>query len=253
MDRRAWRHTVHGFTKSWTLLKWLNTHSCCVCKSPGTHFESSGNTISVTGPCGVGSTSKALLLEKDQASNLAPPSFKNISYLFIWLHQLLVVAHGISNLLAECRIFNYGIWTLNCSMWHLAPWPGIEPWLLALGAWRLSHCTSREVPGFTNSNSCTISSHFSVFWFSHLEKRVPWKVKMIDKVVLITELMMLSWWLSDKESSCNAGDAGDAGSISGLGRSPGEGRGNPLQYSCLENPMDRGAWWAMVHRLTEVT
>ena len=65
--------------------------------------------------------------------------------------------------------------------------------------------------------------------------------------------MMLSWWLSDKESSCNAGDAGDAGSISGLGRSPGEGRGNPLQYSCLENPMDRGAWWAMVHRLTEVT
>ena len=44
-----------------------------------------------------------------------------------------------------------------------------------------------------------------------------------------------------KESTCNAGDLG---SIPGLGRSAGEGKGYPLQYSCLENPMDRGAWWA---------
>ena len=42
-------------------------------------------------------------------------------------------------------------------------------------------------------------------------------------------------------------DVSDVGSIPGLGRSPGGGHGNPLQYSCLENPMDRGAWWAMVH------
>ena len=42
-------------------------------------------------------------------------------------------------------------------------------------------------------------------------------------------------------------NAGDVGSISGLGRSPGEGNGNPLQYSCLGNPMDRGAWRAIVH------
>ena len=47
-----------------------------------------------------------------------------------------------------------------------------------------------------------------------------------------------------KASACNAGDLG---LIPGLGRSPGEGNGNPLQYSCLENPMDRGAWWATVH------
>ena len=47
-----------------------------------------------------------------------------------------------------------------------------------------------------------------------------------------------------KASACNAGDPG---SIPGLGRSPGEGNGNPLQYYCLENPMDRGAWWATVH------
>ena len=42
-------------------------------------------------------------------------------------------------------------------------------------------------------------------------------------------------------------NAGDAGWISGSGRSPREGHGNPLQYSCLGNPMDRGAWWAVVH------
>ena len=46
-------------------------------------------------------------------------------------------------------------------------------------------------------------------------------------------------------------NAGDAGSIPGSGRSPGVGNGNPLQYSCLGNPMDRGAWWAIVHRITK--
>ena len=51
-----------------------------------------------------------------------------------------------------------------------------------------------------------------------------------------------------KQSACNAGDLG---LIPGLGRSPGEGNGNPLQYSCLGNPMDRGAWWATVHGVTE--
>ena len=52
----------------------------------------------------------------------------------------------------------------------------------------------------------------------------------------------------DKASACNAGDPG---SIPGLGRSPGEGNGNPLQYSCLENPMDRGAWRATVYRVAK--
>ena len=50
------------------------------------------------------------------------------------------------------------------------------------------------------------------------------------------------------ESACNMGDPD---SIPGLGRSPGEGNGNPLQYSCLENPMDRRAWWATVHGVAE--
>ena len=51
-----------------------------------------------------------------------------------------------------------------------------------------------------------------------------------------------------KESACNVGEPG---SIPGSGRSPGEGNGYPLQYSCLGNPMDRGAWWATVHRVTK--
>ena len=53
-----------------------------------------------------------------------------------------------------------------------------------------------------------------------------------------------------KESACNAGDPG---LIPGLGRSPGEGNGSPTQYSCLENPLDRGAWWATVHGVTDTT
>ena len=54
-----------------------------------------------------------------------------------------------------------------------------------------------------------------------------------------------------KNLPANAGDIRDPGSIPGLGRSPGGGHGNPLQYSCLENPMDRGAWQATVCRVTE--
>ena len=53
-----------------------------------------------------------------------------------------------------------------------------------------------------------------------------------------------------KNPCANAGDVGDVGSIPGWGRSPGEGNSNPLQYSCLENPMDREAWKATVHGVT---
>ena len=62
-----------------------------------------------------------------------------------------------------------------------------------------------------------------------------------------------------KDSACNAGNpgkdsacnAGNPGWIPGLGRSPGVGNGNPLQYSCLEYPMDKGAWWAKIHGVAE--
>ena len=54
-----------------------------------------------------------------------------------------------------------------------------------------------------------------------------------------------------KNSACQAGDSGDAGSIPGSERPPGGGNGNPLQDSCLENPMEKGSWWATVYRVAK--
>ena len=54
-----------------------------------------------------------------------------------------------------------------------------------------------------------------------------------------------------KNSPVDTGEVGDMGSIPGSGRSPGDGNGNPLHYSCLENSMDRGVWWAIVHGVTQ--
>ena len=61
--------------------------------------------------------------------------------------------------------------------------------------------------------------------------------------------MLLGHPSNVKESDCNVGDLG---LIRGLGRYPGEGNGNPLQYYCLENPMDRGAWWAAIHGVAKI-
>ena len=67
------------------------------------------------------------------------------------------------------------------------------------------------------------------------------------EMIILSEVIQIGG--SDgKESACNAGDLG---SISGLGRSPGEGNSSPLQYSCLENPTDKGAWWATVHAVSK--
>ena len=61
----------------------------------------------------------------------------------------------------------------------------------------------------------------------------------------------LPQWLSSKESACNVGDTEDVSLTPGSGRSSGGGHGSPLQYSCLENPVDRGTWQAAVHRVTK--
>ena len=62
---------------------------------------------------------------------------------------------------------------------------------------------------------------------------------------------LLKWHSGKKYSTCNARDARDAGSAPGSGRSPGAGNGNPFQYSCLENSMDRVTWQATVHKVTK--
>ena len=79
----------------------------------------------------------------------------------------------------------------------------------------------------------------------HREKAEKW-----NKCIHIPHSGASQVALVVKNSPANAGDSGDAGSILWLGRFPGGGPGNPHQYSYLENPMDRGAWWATVHRVT---
>ena len=72
---------------------------------------------------------------------------------------------------------------------------------------------------------------------------------LVESVCLYSEVGF-PWWLSGKEFTCQTGDAV---LIPGSERSPGEGNGNPLQYSCLGNPMDTGAWQATVHGVAEKT
>ena len=82
-------------------------------------------------------------------------------------------------------------------------------------------------------------------WFANIEKSLlPW-----DKSHVI--MVGLSCLLASSNRKESAHNAGDWGLIPGSGRSPGEENGNPLQYSCLENPTESGAWWATVHRVAK--
>jgi len=81
-------------------------------------------------------------------------------------------------------------------------------------------------------------------WFNYWAVKIPWRRDMLPTAVLMGFL----GGSDGKESTCNAGDLG---SIPGLGRSPGGGHGNLLQYSCLENSNGKGAWKATVHGVTK--
>ena len=78
--------------------------------------------------------------------------------------------------------------------------------------------------------------------------RAKLKAHISSYYTAVSTLLGLSGDSDSKESACNAGDLG---SIPGSRRSPREGNGKPLQYSCLENSMDRGAWWAAVHGISQ--
>ena len=82
-----------------------------------------------------------------------------------------------------------------------------------------------------------------------LEKEVPCPHRPVPLMYQFLLVVRFPGNSAGKESACSAGDSG---SIPGLGRSPREGNGSPLQYSCLENPMDREAWQATVHGVTRV-
>ena len=102
---------------------------------------------------------------------------------------------------------------LSWGMWDLVPWPEIEPGPLALEAWSLSHWTIREV-------------------------QLPGPQGPPTRFLCIS----IGSSLVAQAVKASAYNAGYPGSITGSGKSPGEGNGNSLQYSCLENPMDWGAW-----------
>ena len=95
----------------------------------------------------------------------------------------------------------------------------------------------------------TLASHWPSLGSDFLDSKRRWLNKMISKIPFFEPIYKGFPAASDSKES--ASNAGDWGSIRGWGRSPGEGNGNPLQYSCLENSMDGGAWRATVHRVTE--
>ena len=77
-------------------------------------------------------------------------------------------------------------------------------------------------------------------------------ISVTDPILLLKRpSMLLLDFPGGSDSKVSAYNGGDPGSIPELGRSSGEGNGNPLQYFCLENPMDGGAWWATAHRVTK--
>ena len=104
-------------------------------------------------------------------------------------------------------------------------------------------------------------------WMKHFSPAVVAQIKhwtakeILDQIFLFfspNQLFLILLPHSDKRGFPGGSDgkesvynAGDPGSNLGLGRSPGEGNGNPCQYSCLRNPMERGAWWATVHEVTK--
>ena len=111
----------------------------------------------------------------------------------------------------------------------------------------MNYISETLLPSAVHRNSLS-----GVFPFQKFEKGTKKSTRNFEfisqKAVFYTLIFTYHWGFpggSDgKESVCSAGDLG---SIPGLGRSLGEGNGYPLQYSCLDNPMDRGAWWATVH------
>ena len=88
---------------------------------------------------------------------------------------------------------------------------------------------------------------------SHLNwgQDIIWRVYLCPDADFVTPELRPSSEFTGSEVKASACNAGDLGWIPRLGRSSGEGNGNPLQYSCLENPMDRGTWWATVHGVAE--
>ena len=123
----------------------------------------------------------------------------------------------------------------------------VERPIIWVGHRQSMHLSSREC---TQSKRTAILNDPTIQW--HMQALLPthrWDPRKQRKPVSFFVFFFVCVCGSDgKEFACNAGDPG---SIPGSGRSPGEGNGYPVQYSCLENRMDRGAWWATIHKVTK--
>ena len=173
--------------------------------------------------------------------------------------QLRLEASRLSSYSAPAQS-PWGVWSL--------PQPGIKPSSPALAGGFFNHSATREAPfksfNFSHSGASGVTFYCGLNFFplmatyiiliDHLDTFVcmwiAYSIFYIFWIQVSCQIYGLPRWLSGKELACDA-DTGDLGSISGLGRSPGDRNGNPLQYSCLENPMDGGAWWATVQGLGE--
>ena len=148
---------------------------------------------------------------------------------------------GYLSFLLKIFLFTYlAALDLSWGMWDLGPWPGKEPGPPALGTWSLNHWATREVLDYLFLKK---KMHYKRHLGEHFN--LEWR----EGKKAATELGggRFPGGSAIKNPLGNAGDARDTGSIPGSGRSPGEGNGYPLQYSCLENSTDRGASWATVH------
>ena len=140
-------------------------------------------------------------------------------------------------------VFFFWLCQIACGI--SVPGPGIELAPLALETWSPNHWTTREVA--QDMNFCSISGWLSCL--SCVQVTVSHGGVGSDPTPDVT-VYSFPGGAEGKESACNAGDPG---SIPGLGRSPGEGNDNSLQYSCMENSMDKRACWATVQGSQKVT
>ena len=118
----------------------------------------------------------------------------------------------------------------NVCMGSVLPDSFAVPWTIAIGFSRQEYWSGLPFPFLTRVSCISCLGR----WILYL--CTAWFPSVKQYLVLVV-----------KNLPANAGDTRDAGSIPGSGRSPGGEHGNPLQYSCLENPIDRGTWWATVH------
>ena len=110
-------------------------------------------------------------------------------------------------------------------------------------------CSGGGGPGDAAHGPVINYSNMSLSWPSWILGRLGGRFSYFAQVFYIVHRH--PFFPNGSVTNKSACIVGDRGSIPGLGRSPGEGHGNPLQYSCLENSTDRGAWWAIIHRVVK--